>query len=109
MRRLGRQPPSPPGVPLRWKPGRMVQSPEGVQREKPGEAPSRSRLHRGCRRFDPGRAHRQLRMFTLRAITSASSTNPVMACTIMNSFARTLSGMTSVGLNAIALDAEKYR
>lgn len=51
----------------------------------------------------------QFRMFTLRAITSASSTNPVIACTIMNSFARMLRGITSVGLNAIALDAEKYR
>lgn len=53
-----------------------------------------------------GRDH-QFRMFTLRAITSASSTKPEIACTIMNSFARTLRGITSVGLNAIALDAEK--
>ena len=45
---------------------------------------------------------------TARAITRASTINAPDDSATMRAFARVLSGIASVGLNAIELDAEKY-
>jgi hypothetical protein len=50
----------------------------------------------------------QCRMLIAREITSARSTNPVTAWYPMSAFARVVIGMTSVGLNAIMFESEKY-
>ena len=49
----------------------------------------------------------QVRMLTAREITMASSTNPVSAWYPMKPLAHGVSGITSVGLNAIMLVSEK--
>jgi len=42
-------------------------------------------------------------MFTARATTSTTSMMEIADCAIISSFAQRASGMTSVGLNAVAL------
>ncbi len=49
---------------------------------------------------DPG-SHRK--MLTARAITSPRMNREVTACTVMAALAQRASGITSVGLNAVAL------
>ena len=63
-------------------------------------SPSSSGEKMGC-------AVSQAKMLTARAITSASRANPVTDCTAMSAFALIVSGMTSVGLNAIMLVSAK--
>ena len=54
-------------------------------------------------RVDRHRRPRQLRMFTARDTTRATVRSDARDCTIMRIFAHGVSGMVSVGLNAVAL------
>ena len=48
-------------------------------------------------------------MFTARATTSARIASEMNDCTVMAIFARGSSGMTSVGLKAVALVNPRYK
>jgi len=75
--------------------GRGRRQPGGVVPEgEAGPAP-------GGRR-DPGLSG-QLRMLTAREITRATVSSEASDCSIISSFAHGVSGMVSVGLNAVAL------
>jgi len=64
---------------------------------------------RGCSGV-PSRACGQvLRMLTARAMTSAPMASDTEDCTSMVSFAHLANGITSVGLNAVALVNDRYR
>ena len=51
----------------------------------------------------------QLRMFTARATTSPIVTSDTIACAPISAFAVCVSGIVSVGLNAVALVSDTYR
>ncbi len=69
-----------------------------------GQAPVGLALSGGRRILiaDSKRSGHQVRMFTARATTSPRMTSEINACTPMVSLAQCRSGMTSVGLNAVA-------
>ena len=58
---------------------------------------------RGDRAHHPRVSAAQARMLIARATTSTTRTSDTAACTIIVAFAHRVSGMTSVGLNAVTL------
>ena len=58
---------------------------------------------------DRSRAACHFKMLTARAITRPSTERQAVAWTAIASFAQRASGMTSVGLNAVALVKARYR
>jgi hypothetical protein len=69
--------------------------------------PKRTSLVRSGRLASPGQAH-QRRMFTARAATSNTVIAEIAASVNIIIFTRRVSGITSVGLNAMAFVNETY-
>jgi hypothetical protein len=67
--------------------------------------------HRAADRGEPATAEtgNYFKMLTARAITRPSITREPTACTVMASLAQRASGITSVGLNAVASVKPRYR
>jgi len=57
----------------------------------------------------PGDPFAQFRMLTARETTTATVTREARDWNIISSFAQSVSGMVSVGLNAVALVNDVYR
>ena len=71
--------------------------------------PARRVAREGCSQRGAGPGSAYLRMLTARATTSTTVTIETEACTVMAILAQRDSGMTSVGLNAVALVNDRYR
>jgi hypothetical protein len=93
---------------LSWRRWLGISEPSDAVGNKRGW-PGRDREQRADDREPNADEHRYFSMLTARAITSATVMTDTIECSIIVSFAQRESGITSVGLNAVALVNDTYR